>query len=270
MHYQSGLHEFSIGVFGLSITLSGDCRRTVRELQHNLLPWLPRLPRPSAPAPNLLFSIGPGPAPGRFRLERNDVLFDSDVAEPCLVTLLQRAIEEAIIENLRDFAAIHSGVVVWDGVAILLPGPSQSGKTTLVRELIARGAEYSSDEFAMIDAFGQVHPWPRALMIRDANSDQHPVPAPDLGARLRCGPARPGLVLFLPYDQKAAFEVRPVSQSGTLFGLLRNTPHFLADNPHILKPLICVARAATAFEGVRGDAAEAADGLLRMIPRLSW
>jgi hypothetical protein len=120
-------HQFSIGVFGLPITLVGNCPRTVLKLRRHLLPWLPRLPRPSAPARHLIFAIRRGPAPGRFRLERNDSLLASDVTEPCLPALLQGAIEEAIIENPGDFAAVHSGVIVHNGVAVLLPGQSQSG-----------------------------------------------------------------------------------------------------------------------------------------------
>jgi hypothetical protein len=262
-----GVHEFGISAYGLSITLVGDCPRTVLSLQRHLVPWLPRINGPSAHSRHLLLSVWLGPEPGRFRLEQNHSLLDSGVAEPHLPALLQRAIEEAIVQDSQDFVAVHSGVVVYKGVAVLLPGQSQSGKTTLVRELIARGAEYSSDEFAMIDALGQVHPWPRVLMIRDADSDQHAVAAPDLGATVRCGPARPGLILFLQYSRNAEFHVGPVSQSGALFGLLRNTPHCLADNPRILRPLTAVVRQAAAFEGVRGEVAEAADALLGMIPR---
>jgi hypothetical protein len=264
----SRVREFSISACGLSITVSGDCLRTVLSLQRHLVPWLPRLSDPSTHTRHLLFSIWLGSAPDRFRLEQDHSLLDSDVAENCLPGLLQRAIEEAIVENSRDFVAVHSGVVVYNGVAVLLPGQSRSGKTTLVRELIARGAEYSSDEFAMIDALGEVHPWPRALMIRDTNSDQRAVPAPDLGATVRCGPTPPGLIVFLQHDPNARFDIHPVNQSGALFGLLRNTPHCLADSPHILRPLGAVARAAVAFEGVRGEAAQAADELLRMIPGL--
>jgi len=51
----------------------------------------------------------------------------------------------------------------WQGRAILLPGRSLSGKTTLVRELLRRGATYYSDEFAVVDDFGNIHPFPRPL-----------------------------------------------------------------------------------------------------------
>jgi hypothetical protein len=217
----------------------------------------------------LLLSIWSGPLQGRFRLERNHSLLGSDVTEPSLLSLLQQVVEEEIVQHSPDFVAVHSGVVVYDGVAVLLPGQSQSGKTTLVRELIARGAEYSSDEFAMIDGCGRIYPWPRALMVRDADSVQHPIPARDLGANVRSGPARGGLILFLQYDRDAQFQVRPVSQSGALLGLLRNTPHTLADSPRILRPLTSVVTAAVAYEGVRGDAAQAADGLQRIIAPLS-
>jgi hypothetical protein len=264
----AGIHEFHIDAFGLSITLAGDCPGAVLNLQRHLMPWLPRLPAPAG-SRHLLLSISSGPLQGRFRLERNHSLLHSDVTESSLLLWLQQTVEEEILRHSPDFVVVHSGVVVYDGVAVLLPGQSQSGKTTLVRELISRGAEYSSDEYAVIESSGRIYPWPRALMVRDADAVQHPMPAADLGAGVRSGPSRAGLILFLQYDSDARFHVNPVSQSGALLGLLRNTPHTLADNPRILQPLTSVVTAAVAYEGVRGDAAEAADGIESMITRLS-
>ncbi|MDX6558208.1 MAG: hypothetical protein QOF72_1257, partial [Blastocatellia bacterium] len=46
---------------------------------------------------------------------------------------------------------VHAGVVGWNDRAILIPGLSHSGKTTLVDQLIRAGATYYSDEYAVID-----------------------------------------------------------------------------------------------------------------------
>src|SRR5215831_2410197 len=61
---------------------------------------------------------------------------------------------------------VHAGVVAWNGNAILIPGPSFSGKSTLVAELLRAGATYYSDEYAVIDDQGKVLPYPRDLRIR--------------------------------------------------------------------------------------------------------
>ena len=62
---------------------------------------------------------------------------------------------------------LHAGVVGWQGRAIVVPGRSFSGKTTLVREMIRLGATYYSDEFAVVDNSGLVHPFARPLGIQD-------------------------------------------------------------------------------------------------------
>jgi hypothetical protein len=41
---------------------------------------------------------------------------------------------------------VHAGVVGWKGRAILFPGKTLSGKTTMVAELVRAGASYFSDE----------------------------------------------------------------------------------------------------------------------------
>ena len=61
---------------------------------------------------------------------------------------------------------VHAGVVGWRGIAILLPGRSMSGKTTLVRALLDAGAAYYSDEYAVLDERGRVHPFARYLRQR--------------------------------------------------------------------------------------------------------
>src|SRR5205085_11744707 len=61
---------------------------------------------------------------------------------------------------------LHAGVVGWKGRAIVVPGSSFTGKTTLVREMLHLGATYYSDEFAVVDRSGLVHPFPRPLGIR--------------------------------------------------------------------------------------------------------
>ena len=61
---------------------------------------------------------------------------------------------------------MHAGVVGWKGWALVLPGKSGAGKTTLVAELIRAGATYYSDEYAVLDERGRVHPYARPLAVR--------------------------------------------------------------------------------------------------------
>lgn len=61
---------------------------------------------------------------------------------------------------------IHAGVVAWQGRAIVLPGSSFAGKSTLVTSLVEAGATYLSDEYAVFDEAGRVRPYPRRVSLR--------------------------------------------------------------------------------------------------------
>ena len=75
-----------------------------------------------------------------------------------------------VAEHARRRVFVHAGVVGWKDRAILIPGLSHSGKTTLVERLIRAGATYYSDEYAVLDERGRVHPYPRPLGMRSAES----------------------------------------------------------------------------------------------------
>ena len=62
---------------------------------------------------------------------------------------------------------VHAGVVGWKNRAILIPGKSFAGKTSLVAELVKAGATYYSDEFAVLDSQGLVHPYHKPLSLRE-------------------------------------------------------------------------------------------------------
>ncbi len=177
---------------------------------------------------------------------------------------LQQAVDEYVIAHATRFTFIHAGVIGLNGVAALLVGSSGHGKSTLVAELI-RTASYYSDEYAAIDEQGRLHPYPRALLMREGRPEQRPVAAQDLGAQVADGSADVRLILSLPYQVGAQICMDPVGQSQGLRLLLENTPHVLEDSPALFKKLTRVAGGARTFVGVRGEAAEAADAILQLL-----
>ena len=48
-------------------------------------------------------------------------------------------VRASVGEESRDFVFLHAGVVGWKGKAIVLPGDSYKGKSTLVAELVRAG-----------------------------------------------------------------------------------------------------------------------------------
>jgi len=71
-----------------------------------------------------------------------------------------------VAEYAPERVFMHAGVVAWKDLALVVPARSFQGKTSLVAELVRRGAIYYSDEYAIFDAEGSVHPFPKTLSIR--------------------------------------------------------------------------------------------------------
>ena len=88
-------------------------------------------------------------------------------------------------------ALVHAGEAAVGGKAILLPGRGFAGKTTLTLALAAAGAEFLSDEIAVIDDRGLVHPYPRPVGLRDASRREVGRPRiEELGGRTAAGGCR--------------------------------------------------------------------------------
>src|SRR5205814_1107286 len=68
-------------------------------------------------------------------------------------------------ENAVDRVFLHAGAVGRKGRAIVLPAESFKCKSTLVAELVRQGAEYYSDDFAIFDDHGLLHPFPRTISL---------------------------------------------------------------------------------------------------------
>jgi hypothetical protein len=89
-------------------------------------------------------------------------------AEGAIDFLLWHINRESIQRS--DFVAVHAAAATWDGSAIVLPAPMDSGKSTLVAGLVRAGWDYLSDEAALIDPFsGKVQPWAKPLGIHETS-----------------------------------------------------------------------------------------------------
>jgi len=161
---------------------------------------------------------------------------------------------------------VHAGVVGWKDRAILIPGLSYSGKTTLVDQLIRAGATYYSDEYAVLDERGRVHPYPRALGIRLPNSDESKkVRAEEIGGRIGSKPLRVGLVLATSYKNGARWRPRQVTRGRGVLELMSNTVSARSQPELALTVLPLALESARILKGVRGEAAEIVDSILARV-----
>lgn len=161
---------------------------------------------------------------------------------------------------------VHAGVVEWKGKAILIPGSSFSGKTTLVKHLVEAGAKYYSDEYAVLDGRGRVHPYPRPLGLRSPDSTKtEKIRVEDLGGATGSRPLPVGLIVSTTFKAGAAWKPRRLSAGKGVLELLSHTVS-ARRRPHLaLTTLPKVAAHATILKGVRGEAERTAEAILEKV-----
>ena len=179
-----------------------------------------------------------------------------DVDPRVALGVLDARLRGAIASRTPDWVFIHAGVVAIGDRAAAIPGRSFSGKTTLVRSLIRAGASYLSDEYAVLDADGRVHPYPKPLSIRNGSSrtDTNEVAASELGALVGERPAAVALVVKTEYEPGASW--KPTNGSVAAAALARDQPQ------RVMSAVSRAASHARLLDGKCGEADEVAAGLL--------
>lgn len=171
-----------------------------------------------------------------------------------------------VAEHARTRVFIHAGVVGVDGAAVVIPGRSLSGKSTLVAALVRAGATYYSDEFGLLDRRGRVHPYTRPLAFRPPGRARSvAVPHAELGGAVgdRALPVR--AVVVTTYKPGSTWRAR--SQPGGR-GALALVDNAVAARSHSARVLGAVASAVTdadIYAGPRGEADETAARILRRL-----
>lgn len=257
------MHDsFEVQAFGTDIRAVGSSPAACALLERCIFPSLPRRAA-AGKDPDLALWLEE--AGGRFELSAGDISIGSAGEAVRLAPEVVRVVDETVIRRLDNLRAIHAAVVAFGDRALLLPGSAHTGKTTLTAELLRRGAIFYSDEYALIDREGLVHPYPQPLLPRNGRPEQSPVPPEEFGSHTGSGPLPIRWILGLIYRPETGWKVAPVSQSETVVLLLQNTPHVWARTPELPDILSQAVGSATCLIGTRGEAAAAADEILRLI-----
>jgi len=187
---------------------------------------------------------------------------DADVA----LHVLDAQIRLRIATLAPDYIFVHAGVVALGDRALVLPGDTFCGKSTLVAALVAEGATYYSDEFAVLDETGAVHPYARSLSLRpDDGRWGDDVPVEDLGGVAGTAPARPAVIVLTAYAPGGRWEPQPRQAGVGALALLTNV-YYLNERPEAcMRAVTRAAASAQVLEGKRGEAAEAAAWLMRAL-----
>jgi hypothetical protein len=254
-------------VYGLSVGIRGSDRSVLEQVEALLPPgWKPA----TKPTVRRLYSLIAGGPTGRAGVRRFSILYcgaarlvrTHDLEEA--LRHLELDLELYIGDRARRRTFVHAGVVGWNGRAILIPGRSGSGKSTLVRALVRAGATYYSDEFAVLDERGRVHPYPIPLAIRSGRDGGPSVKyrAEELGGVVGVSPLPVGLVLITRYVGGTRFRARPLSAGRAVLELLAHTLPARRRPGRVLDALTQAVAQASVLRGTRGEAEETARQVL--------
>ena len=161
-----------------------------------------------------------------------------------------------------DHIFVHAGAVGYGGRAIVIPGAAFSGKTTLVTELVRAGATYYSDEYAVLDGAGLVHPYPKPLSIRLVGLSQvdHAVEA--IGGVAGVEPLPVGLLVLASYSPEAQWDPARLSSGEAVLAVLENTIPAQDRPEQAMSAITKAVNGAVALKGERPDAPAIAPDLL--------
>ena len=200
---------------------------------------------------------------GEFVLYKNGHGTSCGASERNFFRYLNSLLRLEVGEFAEGCVFVHAGVVGWNGRAIMFPGISSSGKSTLTAELIRNGATYYSDEYAVLEADGRVSSFPRHLSLRYFGGTRlREVPPQELGAEVGRNAIPVGMVLVTSFSKGAKWDPEVLSAGSGIMEIIPNTLTMLRDPAFSLKVLDLVAQHAIMVKSPRGDAKKFAKFLL--------
>jgi hypothetical protein len=194
--------------------------------------------------------------------------------EPCETMLTQNyvlvhlvwEINRLVVERVGDRLAVHASAVARNGRAIVFPGASHAGKSTLAGWLVAHDWDYVTDEMTLVDTPSfRLTPYQRPIGVRPGGplarfiaappapfatfgDDEWLVPASTIGrGRLAAECAAVALV-FPQYTPGAGASLRCMSGADALIRLTEQAPTRLTGGRATFRQLSALAQALPRWE----------------------
>jgi hypothetical protein len=255
--------QVSFKAFGVPIRVTVPTPDFVRRLQENLPPGSAR--HEPSEEDHQFHLVSPDGV--SLRIEQGYKAISGSCDADVALEVLDSKIRETIALNAAEHVFVHAGVVGYRGRAIVIPGRTFTGKTTLVSELVRVGADYYSDEFAPLGADGRVHPYPKPLSIRggDGSWSQTDRPVSEIGGRVGADPLPVGVVAIAPYAPGTVWNPTRLSAGEGVLAVLANTVPAQERPVEAMTAIRAAVADAVVLEGERGEAVEAGARLLELV-----
>ena len=204
----------------------------------------------------------------KYELFRNGEKLCEDGGRELFLNMVESHLRITVAEFAVGKVFLHAGVVGWKGRAIVIPATSFSGKTTLVAELVKKGALYYSDEYAVLDADGNVEPFPKWLSLRGLTDGlmQNDCSVESLGGTAGTEPMPVGMVLIAKYKSgrkiPRRWQPKRLTRGEAVMEIIPHTLPIRNKPKFVLEVLNKLTDRAIIVRTVRGEAATFAETLL--------
>jgi HprK-related kinase A len=123
------------------------------------------------------FHVRVAPPQSLRRWVKPQAVFQFDAARPFLprpanqaFAMLEWGLNWCVSSHCHQYLIVHAAAVERYGVALVLPGPPGSGKSTLCAGLVSRGWRLLSDELTLLEfPTGNIVPLPRPVSLKNAS-----------------------------------------------------------------------------------------------------
>jgi hypothetical protein len=263
--YSTDEYQFKFESYGVKIGVKSNNERFLKKMENhlpNIFPAAPVVDNRLETEHDFLIKVSRS---GLYELYKDGEKITGGDSEENFFNFSTSRLRLTVAEYAASRVFLHAGVVGWKGKAIVCPARSFQGKTTLVAELIKRGAIYYSDEYAVLNEEGMVYPFPKTLSMRgiiDKYRQFESTPE-SIGGEIGVEPIPVGMVLITEFEADAVWKPEIISAGKGVLEMLAHTIPIRYKPQFSLQVLNKMANRAIIAKSKRGEAKEFVDMLLK-------
>lgn len=166
-----------------------------------------------------------------------------------------------VIGKRSPMTFLHAGAVEIEGNAVVFPGRSRWGKSSLVASLVEQGCGYMSDEYAVISQDGTVFPLSKPIRLRRAGGAVHRHP-PSVSAPggLHCS-----ALILTRFEEGAQWAPESMTSGVAILETLPCALQSTEFPEQVLASLAALVRGAECYRSSRGNFAPTAESIVALV-----